>query len=72
MERQDSRHIPLIDSLPYIKDYINHEHPHPSNQNAILLCGVGKSLGKSINVILFFMGFITDIKQNYSQKLLQI
>lgn len=46
-----SRHIPLIDSLPYIKDYINHEHPHPSNQNAILLCGVGKSLGRSINVI---------------------
>jgi hypothetical protein len=46
-----SRHIPLIDSLPFIKDYINHEHPHPSNQNAILLCGVGKSLGRSINVI---------------------
>ncbi|MGH9983471.1 MAG: hypothetical protein ACRD8W_05880, partial [Nitrososphaeraceae archaeon] len=46
-----SRHIPLIDSLPYIKDYIDHEHPHPSNQNAILLCGVGKSLGRSINVI---------------------
>jgi integrase/recombinase XerD len=46
-----SRHIPLIDSLPYIKDYIDHEHPHPSNQNAILFCGVGKSLGRSINVI---------------------
>jgi integrase len=45
-----SRHIPLIDSLPYIKDYINHEHPHPSNQYAILICGVGKSLGRSINV----------------------
>lgn len=46
-----SRHIPLIDSLPYIKDYIDHEHPHPSNQNAILLCGLGRSLGRSINVI---------------------
>ena len=46
-----SRHIPLIDSLPYVKDYIDHEHPHPSNQNAIFLCGVGKSLGRSINVI---------------------
>jgi integrase len=46
-----SRHIPLIDSLPYIKEYIDHEHPYPSNQNAILLCGVGKSLGRSINVI---------------------
>jgi hypothetical protein len=34
-----SRHIPLINSLPYIKDYLDHEHPLPSNQNAILLCG---------------------------------
>lgn len=49
-----SRHIPLIDSLPYIKDYIDHEHPHPSNQTAILLCGVGKSLGRSINVISLY------------------
>ncbi|MGH9982497.1 MAG: hypothetical protein ACRD8W_00900 [Nitrososphaeraceae archaeon] len=46
-----SRHIPLINSLPYIKDYLDQEHPHPSNQNAILLCGVGKSLGRAINVI---------------------
>jgi integrase len=46
-----SRHIPLIDSLPYIKDYIDHEHPHPSNQDAVLLCGVGRSLGRSISVI---------------------
>jgi integrase/predicted nucleic acid-binding Zn ribbon protein len=45
-----SRHIPLIDSLPYIKDYINHEHPFPSNPNAILLCGIGKSLGRTIQV----------------------
>jgi hypothetical protein len=30
---------------------LDHEHPYPSNQNAILLCGVGKSLGRAINVI---------------------
>ena len=23
-----SRSIPLIDSLPYVKDYLDHEHPH--------------------------------------------
>jgi integrase/recombinase XerD len=46
-----SRHIPLINSLPYIKDYLDHEHPHPSNQDAILLCGIRKSLGRAINVI---------------------
>ena len=49
-----SRHIPLIDSLPYIKDYIDHEHPCPTNQNAVLLCGFKKSLGRSIGVITLF------------------
>jgi integrase len=49
-----SRHIPLINSLPYIKDYLDHEHPYPSNQNAILLCGVGKSLGRAISVISLY------------------
>ena len=41
-----SRHIPLINSLPYIKDYLDHEHPHPSNLTAILLCGIGKEIRK--------------------------
>ena len=41
-----SRQIPLIDSIPYIKDYLDHEHPQPGNSDAILLCGVGKSLGR--------------------------
>ena len=38
-----SRHIPLIDALPYIKDYIDHEHPNPGNQNARLFWGFRKS-----------------------------
>jgi integrase len=46
-----SRHIPLIVAMPYIKDYIDHEHPCPSNQNAVLLCGSKKSLGRPIGVI---------------------
>jgi len=45
-----SRYIPLIDSIPYIKDYLDHEHPHPGNPNAILLCGTGKSLGSILDV----------------------
>ena len=24
-----SRHIPLIDAIPYVKDYLDHEHPQP-------------------------------------------
>jgi integrase len=45
-----SRYIPLIDSIPYIKDYLDNEHPHPGNLNAILLWGTGKSLGRILSI----------------------
>ena len=45
-----SRHIPLIDSIPFVKDYLDHEHPQPGNPNAVLFCGNGKSLGRSLEV----------------------
>ncbi|MFI5422339.1 MAG: hypothetical protein ACHQWH_00110 [Nitrososphaerales archaeon] len=44
-----TRHIPLIDSIPYIKDWIS-QHPQSGNPNSILLCGFGKSLNKVIHV----------------------
>jgi integrase len=31
-----SRPIPLIDSIPYVKDWLEHGHSHPSNPNANL------------------------------------
>jgi integrase len=43
-----TRPIPLINSIPYLKDYLDHEHPHPGNPNAPLLSGVGKSLGRHL------------------------
>ena len=43
-----SRPIPLIDSIPYLKDYLDHEHPQPTNPNSPLICGTGKGLGKHI------------------------
>jgi integrase/recombinase XerD len=43
------RSLPLIDSLPYVKDYLEHEHPQPGNPNAVFLCGTGKSLGRSLH-----------------------
>jgi len=43
-----SRSIPLIDSIPYIKDWIA-EHPHSGNPNSILLCAFGKNFGKKLN-----------------------
>jgi len=45
-----TRHIPLIDSIPYIKDWITNHHPQASNPNSILLCGFGRSLNKAIHI----------------------
>jgi integrase/recombinase XerD len=43
-----SRHLPLINSIPYVKDWLDHEHPQPSNPNCVFLCGFGKSLGRTL------------------------
>jgi len=37
------RHIPLINSIPYLKDWIV-DHPQSGNPNAVLICGYKKSL----------------------------
>jgi integrase/recombinase XerD len=44
-----SRHIPLIDSIPYLKDYLSHEHPQPGNPSSIIICGSRKSLARSLD-----------------------
>jgi integrase/recombinase XerD len=41
------RHIPLISSIPYVKDWLN-EHPQADNPNAPLICGFGRSLGRRL------------------------
>jgi integrase/recombinase XerD len=42
-----TRHIPLINSLPYLKDWLE-DHPQHGNPNAPLICGYKKSMGKFI------------------------
>jgi integrase/recombinase XerD len=42
-----SRHIPLIDSIPYVKDWLDN-HPQGGNPNAALICGFTRSLGRRI------------------------
>ncbi len=65
-----SRHIPLINSIPYVKDYLDHEHPMSGNPNSIFICGNGKSLGKSIGIIS--LNRIYDkYKKEYFPKLLE-
>jgi integrase/recombinase XerD len=48
-----SRHIPLINSIPYLKDWLD-DHPQRGNPNASLICGIGKSLGRRINTNTLF------------------
>ena len=54
-----NRSLPLINSIPYIKDWIN-QHPQGANQSSILLCGFGKSLGRTIRI-----ASIGKIYENY-------
>jgi integrase len=58
------RPIPLINSIPYLKDYLDHEHPMPRNPKAPLVCGVGKGLGR--HLAYFRMAHIYRI---YKQKI---
>ena len=58
------RPIPLINSIPYLKDYLDHEHPMPNNKNAPLICGVGKSLGRHVTSVR-----MNQTYQNYRMKI---
>jgi integrase len=58
-----TRPIPLIDSIPYLKDYLSNEHPMPSNPNAPLICGVARGLGKHIKPIR-----VAHIYEKYKKK----
>ncbi|HZI69787.1 MAG TPA: site-specific integrase [Nitrososphaeraceae archaeon] len=66
-----SRQIPLIDSIPYIKDYLDHEHPQPGNPNAILICGIGKSLGRILATTSLHKIYNHDYKKLLFQKLVE-
>jgi integrase len=65
-----SRHTPLINSLPYIKDYLDQEHPQPNNLNAPLFAGERKSLGRAIQISSLYSVYDTYKKELFP-KLLQ-
>ncbi len=46
-----TRHLPLIDSLPYVKEWLD-EHPQRSNKNAYLICTlVRKNIGGKLSYL---------------------
>jgi len=65
-----TRHIPLINSIPYLKDYLDHEHPQSGNPNSILICGNGRSLGRKIGVGTIYQIY-DKYKEDYFPKLLK-
>jgi integrase len=65
-----TRHLPLINSIPYVKDWLDHEHPQPSNPNCIFLCGFKKSIGRALNTNSL-RGIYDNYKQEFFPKLLE-
>jgi integrase/recombinase XerD len=65
-----SRPIPLIDSIPYLKDYLDHEHPQPSNPNSPLICGTGRGLGRHIRATRIY-NIYNEYKKEIFPKLLK-
>ncbi|MGA7542892.1 MAG: zinc ribbon domain-containing protein, partial [Nitrososphaeraceae archaeon] len=65
-----SRPIPLIDSIPYLKDYLDHEHPQPGNPNAPLISGTGTKLGRHIQPFRIYRIY-EDYKKHVFPKLLE-
>jgi hypothetical protein len=68
------RHIPLINSIPYLKDWLD-DHPQRGNPNAPLICGYGRSLGRFIHPVAmtqiyhayqlrYFLGLTYDTNAN--------
>ena len=65
-----TRHIPLINSIPYLKDYLDHEHPQSGNPNSILICGNGRSLARGMQVGTIYHIYY-EYKAEYFPKVLE-
>ena len=62
-----TRPIPLINSIPYLKDYLDHEHPQPTNPNCPLISGIRKGLGRHIRASRIAAVYIEIQKEDISQ-----
>ena len=64
-----TRHVPIINSIPFVKDYLDHEHPQPNNKEAPFICGISRSLGKHLCPVSL-TNIYTDYKKEYFPSLL--
>ena len=66
-----TRHLPLIDSLPYVKEWLD-QHPQRNNRNAYLICTmIRKNIGGKLSRDSLFHIYARDYKQNYFPMLLR-
>jgi integrase len=63
-----SRNIPLINSIPYLKDWIG-QHPQAGNPNSPLICGFGKKLGRRLSTPALYQIY-SNYKESVFPKLL--
>ena len=64
-----SRTVPLINSIPYLKDCID-SHPQRSNPNAYLMFGMGKAFGKKLSKAFYNCAY-RNYKKKFFPKLLE-
>jgi integrase len=65
-----SRHIPLIQSIPYVKDWLSN-HPSRNNSSSPLFVGLGRnSMGKQLTINGLY-GIYKDYKEKFFPKLLE-
>ena len=65
-----SRHIPLIHSIPYVKDWLSN-HPSRNNLNSPLFLGQGRnSMGRQLSIEGLY-GAYKDYKEKFFPKLLE-
>ena len=64
-----SRSIPLINSIPYVKDYLD-SHPQRTNPNAYFIFGMGKSYGRKLTSDTMYVIY-ANYKKVFFPKLLE-
>ena len=63
-----TRHLPLIDSLPYVKDWLDH-HPQRNNRNAYLICSMYRANFSGRMTRIGLLHLYTEQYKEYFSKL---
>lgn len=66
-----TRHLPLIDSLPYVKEWLDH-HPQRNNKNAYLICTMFRgNVGGRLTRTSLLNIYTIQYKETYFPRLLK-